>query len=159
MGDHQGVPLDHQVQQFQESAAVFLGSAGLLGPNVAHGTAGAYQPLHLEVQILVLGLSHRDPGVTVQSVIRPHPWLEYLKYRILPVDLQPEFPATHSATGSGHLQRWGRAWASAVSGAIMQLIRLTSRAESDEADDYARWSERPFANLPHVSAHFTLALV
>ena len=28
VGDHQGVPLDHQVQQFQEAAAVVLGPAG-----------------------------------------------------------------------------------------------------------------------------------
>ena len=42
-----------------------LTSAGLLGSNIAHGAAGADQPLHLKVQILVLGLSHRDPGVAV----------------------------------------------------------------------------------------------
>ena len=52
--------------KFQEAAAVVLGPAGLLGPDVAHGAAGAHQPLHLQVQVLVLGLSHRDPGVTVQ---------------------------------------------------------------------------------------------
>ena len=57
---------DHQVQQFQEAAAVVLGPAGLLGSNIAHGAAGADQPLHLQVQVLVLGLSHRDPGVAVQ---------------------------------------------------------------------------------------------
>ena len=66
VGDHQGVPLDHQVQQFQEAAAVVLGPAGLLGSNIAHGAAGADQPLHLQVQILVLGLSDRDPGIAVQ---------------------------------------------------------------------------------------------
>ena len=65
VGDHQGVPLDHQVQQFQEAAAVVLGSAGLLGSDITHGAAGADQPLHLKVQILVLGLSHRDPGIAV----------------------------------------------------------------------------------------------
>ena len=36
------------------------GSAG------AQGAAGADQTLHLQVQILVLRLSHRDPGVTVE---------------------------------------------------------------------------------------------
>ena len=69
VGDHQGVPLDHQVQQFQEAAAVVLGPTGLLGSNVAHGAAGADQSLDLQVQILVLRLSHRDPGVAV----RRHP--------------------------------------------------------------------------------------
>ena len=45
---------------------------GRLSPNlvtvadIAHGAAGADQPLHLQVQILVLRLSHRDPGVTVE---------------------------------------------------------------------------------------------
>ena len=66
VGDHQSVPLDHQVQQFQEAATVVLGPAGLLGPDVAHCAAGADQPLHLQVQILVLRLSDRDPGITVQ---------------------------------------------------------------------------------------------
>ena len=33
--------------------------------NIAQGAAGADQPLHLKVQILVLGLSHRDPGIAV----------------------------------------------------------------------------------------------
>ena len=37
-----------------------------LGSNIAQGAAGADQPLHLQVQILVLRLSHRDPGVAVQ---------------------------------------------------------------------------------------------
>ena len=32
----------------------------------SQGTAGADQPLHLQVQILVLRLFHRDPGVTVE---------------------------------------------------------------------------------------------
>ena len=66
VGDHQGVPLDHQVQQLQEAAAVVLGPAGLLGSNVAHCAAGADQPLHLEAQILVLRLSDRDPDIVVQ---------------------------------------------------------------------------------------------
>ena len=55
VGDHQGVPLDHQVQQFQKAAAVFLGS------NISQGAAGADQPLDLQVQILVRRLSDRDP--------------------------------------------------------------------------------------------------
>ena len=59
-------PLDHQVQQLQEAAAVVLGPAGLLGSNIAHGAAGADQPLHLQVQILVLRLSDRDPGIAIQ---------------------------------------------------------------------------------------------
>ena len=67
---HQGVPLGHQVQEFQEAAPVVLGPAGLLGPDVSHGAAGAHQPLHLQVQILVLRLSYRDPGVTVEC----HPY-------------------------------------------------------------------------------------
>ena len=50
----------------QEAAAVVLGPAGFLGSNIAQGAAGADQPLHLQVQILVLRLSHRDPGVTVE---------------------------------------------------------------------------------------------
>ena len=54
VGDHQSVARDHQVQQFQEATAVVLGPAGLLGPDVAHGAAGADQPLHLQVQVLVL---------------------------------------------------------------------------------------------------------
>ena len=65
VGDHQSVPFDHQVQQFEEAAAVVLGPAGLLGSNIAHGAAGADQPLHLQVQILVLGLPDRDPGIAV----------------------------------------------------------------------------------------------
>ena len=40
--------------------------AGLLGPNFAHCAAGAEQPLHLQVQSLVLRLSDRDPGIAVQ---------------------------------------------------------------------------------------------
>ena len=63
---HQGVSRDRQVQQLQEAAAVVLGPAGLLGPDIAHGTAGADQPLHLEVEILVLRLSDRDAGIAVQ---------------------------------------------------------------------------------------------
>ena len=63
---HQGVARGHQVQQFQEAAAVVLGPAGLLGPDVAHGAAGADQPLHLQVQVLILGLPDRDPGIAVQ---------------------------------------------------------------------------------------------
>ena len=66
VGDHQGVPLNHQVQQFQEAAAVVPGSAGFLGSDISQRAAGADQPLHLQVQILVLRLSHRDPGVTVE---------------------------------------------------------------------------------------------
>ena len=65
MGDHQGFARDHQVQQRQEAAAVVLGPAGLLGPDVAHGTAGPHQPLHLQVKPLVLGLPDRDPCVAV----------------------------------------------------------------------------------------------
>ena len=38
----------------------------LLGSDISQGAAGADQPLHLQVQILVLRLSHRDPGVTVE---------------------------------------------------------------------------------------------
>ena len=34
--------------------------------DISQGAAGADQPLHLQVQILVLRLSHRDPGVTVE---------------------------------------------------------------------------------------------
>ena len=44
----------------------FLAPLASLGPNVAQGAAGADQPLHLQGQILVLRLSHRDPGVTVE---------------------------------------------------------------------------------------------
>ena len=44
----------------------YPGPAGLLGSNIAHGAAGADQPLHLQVQILVLGLPDRDPGIAVQ---------------------------------------------------------------------------------------------
>ena len=65
-GDFQGVPLDHQVQQFQKAAAVVPGPAGFFGSDISQGAAGADQPLHLQVQILVLRLSHRDPGVTVE---------------------------------------------------------------------------------------------
>ena len=36
----------------------FLAPLGFLGSNVAQGAAGADQPLHLQVQILVLRLSH-----------------------------------------------------------------------------------------------------
>ena len=86
VGDHQGVRLDHQFQKFQESAAVVLGPAGLLGPDVARGATGADQPLHLQVQILVLRLSDRDPGVTVQS------------HSIAPLAGIPE--VSHSAKGA-----------------------------------------------------------
>ena len=41
VGDHQDIPLDHQVQQREEAAAAVLGPAGLLGPDVAHGASGA----------------------------------------------------------------------------------------------------------------------
>ena len=47
VGDHQGVPLDHQVQQFQEAAAVAPGPAGFFGSDISQGAAGADQPLHL----------------------------------------------------------------------------------------------------------------
>ena len=53
---HQGVSLDHQVQQLQQPAAVVLGPAGLLGSDIAQGSAGVDQPFHLEVKVLVLGL-------------------------------------------------------------------------------------------------------
>ena len=72
-GDFQGVPLDHQVQQFQKAAAVVPGPAGFFGSDISQGAAGADQPLHLQVQILVLRLSHRDPGVTVER--HPVRWL------------------------------------------------------------------------------------
>ena len=62
VGDPQGVSLDQQVQQLQEAAAVVPGPAGFLGSDIAQGAAGADQPLHLQVQILVLRLSHRDPA-------------------------------------------------------------------------------------------------
>ena len=37
---------------------------------------------------------------------RIHPWLEYPESGFLPGTVQTEFPATLSATGSGHLQPW-----------------------------------------------------
>ena len=46
--------------------AVVPGPAGFLGSDISQGAAGTDQPLHLQVQILVLRLSHRDPGVTVE---------------------------------------------------------------------------------------------
>ena len=42
------VPLDHQVQQFQEAAAVVPGPAGFFGSDISQGAAGADQPLHLQ---------------------------------------------------------------------------------------------------------------
>ena len=75
MGDHQGVSLYNQVHQLQEPAAIVLGPAGLLGSYVAQGTAGANQPLHLEVEVLVLRFSHRYPGITVKRhPARPPGW-------------------------------------------------------------------------------------
>ena len=44
VGDHLVVAGDHQVQELQKVAAVVLGPAGLLGPDVAHSSAGADQP-------------------------------------------------------------------------------------------------------------------
>ena len=102
VGDHQGVPFEHQVQQFQEAAAVVLGPAGLLGSNIAHGAAGADQPLHLQVQILVLRLSDRDPGIAVQRHLGSHPWLEYLKYGFLPSGFANGFSSHHLSYGE-----WG----------------------------------------------------
>ena len=84
VGDHQGVARGHQVQQRQEAAAVILGPAGLLGPDVADGTAGADQPLHLQVKVLVLRLPDRDPGTAVQRHPYITPGLEYLKYGFMP---------------------------------------------------------------------------
>ena len=46
--------------------AVVPGPAGFFGSDISQGASGADQPLHLQVQILVLRLSHRDPGVTVE---------------------------------------------------------------------------------------------
>ena len=66
VGHHQSAPLNHQVKQLQQPTTVVLCPTGLLGSNVAQGAAGANQPLHLEVEVLVLRLHHRDPGVTVQ---------------------------------------------------------------------------------------------
>ena len=43
----------------------FLAPLASLGSKVAHGAAGEDQPLDLEVEVLVLGLSHRDPGIAV----------------------------------------------------------------------------------------------
>ncbi len=40
-------PGGHQVQQFQQAAAVVLGPAGFLGPDISHGATGADQALHL----------------------------------------------------------------------------------------------------------------
>ena len=75
VGDHQGVSLYHQVQQFQEPAPVVFGPAGLLGSDVAQGAAGADQPLNLQVQFLVLRFSRRDPGITVQRYsAKPPGW-------------------------------------------------------------------------------------
>ena len=48
------------------AAAVVPGPAGFFGSDISQGAAGADQPIHLQVQILVLRLSHRDPGVTVE---------------------------------------------------------------------------------------------
>ena len=50
----------------KKAAAVVPGPAGFFGSDISQGAAGADQPLHLQVQILVLRLSHRDPGVTVE---------------------------------------------------------------------------------------------
>ena len=44
----------------------FLAPLASSGSDISQGAAGADQPLHLQVQILVLRLSHRDPGVTVE---------------------------------------------------------------------------------------------
>ena len=44
----------------------FLAPLASFGSDISQGAAGADQPLHLQVQILVLRLSHRDPGVTVE---------------------------------------------------------------------------------------------
>ena len=62
----------------------FLGSAGFLGSDISQGAAGADQPLHLQVQILVLRLSDRDPGVTVERHPAATPGWNGLKYTILP---------------------------------------------------------------------------
>ena len=45
-------------------------------------------------------------GMLVQIDGSQHPWLEYLKYRILPRALQMGFPATITATRWGDLQPW-----------------------------------------------------
>ena len=66
MGDHQGVPSTTKSSSSNSPPRSFLAPLAFLGSNIAHGAAGADQPLHLQIQILVLRLSHRDPGVTVE---------------------------------------------------------------------------------------------
>ena len=74
-GDHQGVPLDHQVQQFQEAAAVVLGPAGLLSSNVAYGTAGANSRSTCRSRFWSSG-SPAETLAQPYSVIPLHPRLE-----------------------------------------------------------------------------------
>ena len=137
VGDHQGVARGHQVQQFQEAAAVVLGPAGLLGADVAHGAAGADQPFHLQVQVLVLGLPDRDPGISIQRHPR-HPWLEYLKYGFLPDILQLGFPAAPSATGRDNFQPVAVNRAVSSHAGQGELPELTFRT-----DRVWRWTEQP----------------
>ena len=49
-----------------EFVSTYLNDGGPITERLILDAAGADQPLHLQVQILVLRLSHRDPGVTVQ---------------------------------------------------------------------------------------------
>ena len=58
--------LDLPPAHLQDPAPVVLGPAGLR-TNIAQGAADADQPLHLEVQVLVLRLPHQNLGATEQS--------------------------------------------------------------------------------------------
>lgn len=65
------------------------------------------------------------------SVITLHPWLEYLKYRILPGALHLGFPATTSTTRSWHFQpvAVNRAVSSHAGRADMTLDRRSQRGD------------------------------
>ena len=87
-------PLDHQVQQFQKAAAVVPGPAGFFGSDISQGAAGADQPLHLQVKILVLRTLSPRPWRNRRASSCCTPGWNGQKYTVLPGRNKPGFPAT-----------------------------------------------------------------